>query len=167
MSLLGASALVASLTLTGCGLGGDKMDKSEEKSSSNVAEAKSSGLAPNWLPSEATSLKIQQRTTGDERLLVADYRGTLPQQCTTTRAAGQPSAAELKAAYAQDQKTQDAPVSDFTLTPLLSAKWWPAGQEKQYTALCGRWWVSMKDGKVYGWAAERQTVATKIAEERK
>lgn len=162
-----AAALLGSVSLTGCGMGGDSMDKKEEKTSSTGTEAKSSGLAPSWLPSEASSIKVMQRTTGAERLLMADMKGALPKQCTAIKTKGAPTDAELKAAYAQDTRTKDSATSDIATAPLLSADWWPAGQEKETTALCGRWWVSVKDGHVYAFAAEQQRIADQIIQERK
>ncbi|RKW71350.1 hypothetical protein DWQ67_00350 [Galactobacter caseinivorans] len=166
LSLLGATALVASISLTGCGMGGDSMDKSEEKKASTGSEARSSGLAPTWIPAEAKDVKVQQRTTGSERLLTAEFQGKLPTQCTTIKAKGAPTEAELKAAYALDTKTKGSPVADFTTSPLLSAGWWPQDQQKETTALCGRWWVSIKDGHVYGFAAETKKAADMITKER-
>lgn len=166
-TLIGSTALLmGALTMTGCGIGEDHFDTAESKSADTGAQAVSSGLAPSWLPADAKDVKVQQRTTGDERLLVADGDLELPGSCRAVATTGKPSKAELAASYRGDAKTKGEKLSDLTTAPLLTADWWPQGQEKRTTTLCGRWWVSSSKGKIYAFAPERKAVAEQVTAER-
>lgn len=165
---LSATLLVGVTALSGCdaSIFGTTYDKQVTRSANTGAEGKAEELLASWVPDEASNIEIAQRTTGDERLLKADYSGDLPSSCLTIETAGSPTEDELEDAYSTDSRMDDLEVSEVETTPLLSANWWPEGQEESTTELCGRWWVSQDGDTLYAFAAERSSTAELIRTER-
>ncbi len=158
------------LMLTGCSvtdLAKDNYDKSASKSASTSEQGVAEGLLPNWVPAGGTEVKLEQRTTGSERLMVMDYSGALPsEQCTPLGSTGAPTAKELSAAYATDQRSKGWEVSDVATSPTLEADWWPQDAHQATTQLCGRWWVHQDGGKLYAFAPDLLSVTTQIEKQR-
>lgn len=138
------------------------VDKSELKTAATTTEGRADGLLASWVPDGGTDVRVLQRTTGDERLVTFDYTGALPSSCTRIATPGEPTDAELKASYATDARTKGVRVSDLATTPTLDASWWPQDQAERTSHLCGRWWVSQRDGQVYAFAPDRTAVADQI-----
>ncbi|GAA1406167.1 hypothetical protein AUR04nite_06790 [Glutamicibacter uratoxydans] len=159
-ALLLSSCSVADLTT-------DNYDKSESKQAATSEQGVADGLLPGWVPAGGTDVKLEQRTTGHERIFVMNYSGALPgKQCTPVKQVGKPSAKELAASYAADSRSKDWKVEDIATAPTLSADWWPAGAQEKTTDLCGRWWVHQDSGKLYAFAPDTKDIAGQVAKQR-
>ncbi|MGO2052942.1 MULTISPECIES: hypothetical protein [unclassified Glutamicibacter] len=165
-----ALAIPTTLLLTGCDvsqLTEDKYEQSASKTAKTSAEGVASGLLPSWAPNGGTDVRLEQRSTGHERIFTMDYSGELPSgKCEPLANTGVPSAKELEKGYAADSRTKDMAPEDFVTYRTLEADWWPAGAELQSTALCGRWWVHQDAGKLYAFAPDVASVAEAIVKER-
>lgn len=165
-----ALAIPASLLLAGCSVGdlsGETYDKAESKSAATSEDGVKSGLLADWVPAGGRDVKLEQRTTGAERIFVMDYDGPLPrQECLSLSIVGEPNESELAKAYAADRRTRDLQVSEVATVRTLDADWWPNDAEKQTTDLCGRWWVHESQGKLYGFAPDQQQIAESVLRER-
>lgn len=168
---LGIMAIVAALALSGCSALGieSKYDKRTSHDFTTGAEGKEKGTLPLWVPDEASDIKEMVRTTGNERILRLNYSGALPETCTKITVAGKPSVNELTAGLnheePRDAKGLAAVVQQQYQIPLLSADWWPTGQESRATHLCGKWWVSTVAEKVYAFAPEEKSIAEHVLTE--
>lgn len=99
--------------------------------------------------------------------------GDLPSTCAEMARPGAPDREEVEAGLAREPRFQaadEASVKDYAAElhteALLTADWWPEGQEGRATHLCGRWWVSQDDaGKVYAFAPEVGSIAAAVIEE--
>jgi len=162
-----ALAAVLPLALSACGSFdlNDKYDDAASKTAPTSEEGKADGLLAGWVPDGGTDVKVEQRSTGHERLLTMAYDGALPDTCTAIAAAGEPTDAELEASYATDNRVKDIDLADLDTKPTLTADWWPAGQEAKTTHLCGRWWVSQEDGNLYAFAPDALQISDKVRSE--
>ena len=153
---------MAAAALSGCTALGieSKYDKTATHEFSTGTAGKEKAVVPAWVPDQATELKEVQRTTGNERILRMKYAGTLPDSCTAIGAVGKPTDAELAAGLGHESDIKAADIPDLVAkqyrTPLLSADWWPTGQENKSTHLCGKWWVSADSGLLYAYSPETQ-----------
>lgn len=165
-----ALVIPGTLLLSGCNVGDlaqDKYEQSASKEAKTSQEGVASGLLPRWVPHGGTDVKLEQRSTGHERIFVMDYTGSLPSgQCTELAATGIPSKKEMTKSYAKDPRTKDMSVDDLVTFATLEADWWPQGAEERTTALCGRWWVHQDAGKLYAFAPDVSGVANKVVAER-
>lgn len=162
-------ALPLALTLTGCTLAdsmSNKYEASASKSAKTSEEGVSSGLLPQWVPAGGSNVKLEQRSTGHERIFIMDYAGQIPAECPAIDTVGQPTDEELAKAYASDPRTEDMDPQEFVTFRTLEADWWPEGTEEKTTNLCGRWWVHLNDSKLYAFAADVSSVAEAIVQER-
>lgn len=146
----------AGLSLAACDAGpfSTNMDKTEDHAWSSLEADGAKNITPDWIPAAATDLKERVRTTGNERIL--SYAGTLaglPATCSALPAG-------TKAVPVVEGIT--ATPKDFLSTATLTADWWPAGQEEKTTTMCGKWWVSEADGRVYAFAPELTSVAASL-----
>lgn len=144
------------LAVSACGDLADSLSGSDTKPHAvdSGAEGKASGLLAAWVPDDATEIQVLQKTTGSERLLAFSYDGDLPEECFAIDDDGAPTEEELERSYATDLRTADSEVGEWSTDPTMEADWWPAGQHRQTTQLCGRWWVSHSGDTYYGFAAE-------------
>ncbi|MCW4466224.1 hypothetical protein OK351_12020 [Glutamicibacter sp. MNS18] len=165
-----ALAVPLALALTGCGISSafdDRYEDSASKSAKTSQDGVASGLLPGWVPAGGSDIRLEQRSTGHERIFVMDYAGELPAgQCTKIKEEGAPSAAELEAAYGGDPRTKDIDPEEFVTFRTLEADWWPDATEQRTTHLCGRWWVHQQQGNLYAFAPDISGVATKVVQER-
>lgn len=156
---LAVTAAAATVALTAC-TDPATPNHIETATAATGITAKADHIAPSWLPDDATDVSVKRRTTGNERILVASYTGRLDAPgCFPIAEPGNPNTRELERAYAADDLTKNASVTDFTTSPSLTANWWPNGQEKKTTMLCHRWWVSVDDGKIYAFSPEMKMIA--------
>jgi len=168
---LASTAVVAGIALTGCTALGfeSKYDKTANHEFSTGSEGKEKAVVPAWVPDQASELKEIQRTTGNERILSMKYAGTLPGSCVAISTTGKPTNAELAEGLAHENGVKAADISDMVAkqyqTPLLSAGWWPTGQENKTTHLCGKWWVSKDAGVLYAYSPESQSIAEPVLAE--
>ncbi|MBV1780553.1 YgdI/YgdR family lipoprotein [Paeniglutamicibacter sp. ABSL32-1] len=169
--LLASATILAGLALSGCSALGieSTYDKSTGHEFATGAEGKEQQVLPAWVPDEATNIKEIVRTTGNERILRMDHAGALPPGCVAIAETGKPTMAEL----AEGLELEDpAPMQEIAgrvesqyQTPLLSADWWPTGQENLTTHLCGKWWVSRDDSSLTAYAPELKGIAENILAE--
>ncbi|WP_313810476.1 hypothetical protein [Glutamicibacter sp.] len=166
----GALTIPFALLLSSCSaadLTSENYDKSESKQAASSEQGVADGLLPGWVPAGGTEVKLEQRTTGHERIFVMDYAGQLPgKTCTPIKQVGKPSAKELEASYVADARSKDWKVDEVAAVPTLSADWWPAGAEQKTTDLCGRWWVHQDSGKLYAFAPDTKNIADRVAKQR-
>ncbi|WP_404288012.1 hypothetical protein [Glutamicibacter arilaitensis] len=163
-------AIPSALLLTGCNVSDlvqDQYEQSASKSAKTSQEGVASGLLPTWVPDGGTDVKLEQRSTGDERIFVMDYSGELsPESCKPLKRVGAPSDNELAKGYAADPRTKKLDAGNFVTFRTLEADWWPQDAEQRTTTLCGRWWVHQDDGKLYAFAPDNSRVANAIVAER-
>ena len=166
-----STTVLAGLAMTGCSALGieTKYDKTSSYEFATGTEGKEKDVVPAWVPDQATELKEVQRTTGNERILRMKYAGALPETCLALGTAGKPTAEELASGLKTEQGVKPGDIDDVVAkqyqTPLLSADWWPTGQENQSTHLCGKWWVSQKSGVLYAFSPEQQSIAEPVLAE--
>lgn len=165
-----AITIPATLLLSGCNVGdlaSDKYEASASKTAKTSEEGVKAGLLAKWVPAGGTDVKLEQRSTGHERIFVMNYTGELPaDQCFALADTGIPTAKELAKGYAADPRTKDADPADFVTFRTLNADWWAEDAEQKTTDLCGRWWVHQEDGKLYAFAPDIASVANAIVKER-
>ncbi|MBM6622454.1 hypothetical protein JTF08_12615 [Micrococcaceae bacterium RIT802] len=172
MAVTGVGAVL--LTATGCSAialpTGAEYDKSASYEFTDLQDADARRVLPSWTPEDASNIKEEQRTTGNERLIVMDVAAQrTPSPCTALETPGLPTAAEIQRGLAQegtpraDVKDQAA---DQRTTALLEADWWPAGREDKATHLCGKWWISVEDGTLYAYTPETHSVAEGVQNDR-
>ena len=123
----GALALPLALAVSGCGAAeshGSGYARSVSKKAESSEEAVADGLLPSWVPPGGSRIKLEQRTTGHERIFTMEYFGTLPKdQCLELARAGAPSTAELAAGYVAEPRTTDLDPADFATFRTLEARW--------------------------------------------
>jgi len=170
-TLLALLLVPAALSLNACGaLPGTSsdLDRSAEKTAATSEDGVANGLLPRWVPASGTDVKLEQRSTGAERLFVMDYdRPFSSEQCLTVKSAGQPTDRELAEAYAADDRFKGFEAKDISSTRTLSADWWPADAQSKTQWLCGRFWVHQSDGKLYAFSPDTQTAVDGVLRERK
>lgn len=166
----GALALPFALLLTGCSVSDilvDNLDKSTTRTAETSEQAVADGLLPDWVPAGGTDVQLVQRNTGAERIFTMKYDGKLDSgQCAALETAGDPSAAELAAAYASDPRTKNFEPDEISDTRTLDADWWPADGQDKTTDLCGRFWVHQADGALYAFAPDTVSTVHAIEKER-
>ncbi|PJJ45296.1 hypothetical protein ATK23_2559 [Glutamicibacter mysorens] len=166
----GALALPFALLLTGCSVSDilvDKYDESTTRTAETSEQAVADGLLPDWVPAGGTDVQLVQRNTGAERIFTMKYDGKLDSgQCAALETAGDPSAAELAAAYASDPRTKNFEPDEISDTRTLDADWWPADGQDKTTDLCGRFWVHQADGALYAFAPDTVSTVHAIEKER-
>lgn len=160
----GALMIPFALLLSGCSMT-DSYDKTASKEAASSEAGVKEGLLPKWVPAGGTDVKLEQRTTGHERIFVMNYDGEL--KCTPIKTVGKPTAKELEAAYAKDSRSKSWKVDEVATAPTLTADWWPADAQLKTTDLCGRWWVHQDSGKLYAFAPDTKDIAGQVARERK
>lgn len=160
----------SALLLSGCNvaeLAQDKYEQSASKSAKTSEKGVASGLLPKWVPAGGTHVKLEQRSTGDERIFTMDYAGELSSEsCKPLKLVGVPSEKELEKGYAADPRTKKLDADNFVTFRTLEADWWPQDAEQRTTDLCGRWWVHQDAGKLYAFAPDNSSVANAIVAER-
>lgn len=165
-----AVMITSALLLTGCNvadLAQDKYEQSASKSAKTSEDGVASGLLPKWVPAGGTDVKLEQRSTGDERIFTMDYAGDLSSEsCKPLKLVGVPSEKELQKGYAADPRTKKLTADNFVTFRTLEADWWPQDAEQRTTTLCGRWWVHQDAGKLYAFAPDNSSVANAIVAER-
>lgn len=163
--LLGATGCSAIALPTG-----PEYDKSQSYEFKDLKDSNAHQVLPAWTPKDATNIKEEQRTTGHERLIVMDVSASkAPGTCVALKATGKPTTSEIeRGLVAEGTSTSEAAhqAADQYTTPLLQANWWPAGQQDKTTHLCGKWWVSVADGKLYAYSPETQSVAEGVKHDR-
>lgn len=166
----GALALPFALLLTGCSVSDilvDNLDESTTRTAETSEQAVADGLLPDWVPAGGTDVQLVQRNTGAERIFTMKYDGKLDSgQCAALETAGDPSAAELAAAYASDPRTKNFEPDEISDTRTLDADWWPADGQDKTTDLCGRFWVHQADGALYAFAPDTVSTVHAIEKER-
>lgn len=169
---LAAATLITALSLTGCaGIDlGSKYDKTATHEFSSGAEGKQKEVLPSWVPDEASNIKEVVRSTGNERIIRMDYAGAIPTACTKIEVPGKPTGTEITAGLKTEGAAANKDLTEYMKnqyeTPLLSADWWPSGQESKTTHLCGKWWISQQDGTLSAYTPESKTIADGILAER-
>ncbi|WP_417217760.1 hypothetical protein [Arthrobacter sp.] len=149
---------------------GSEYDKTQGYDFKDLQDSNAQKVLPSWTPEDATNIKEEQRTTGNERLLVMDVAtNKAPGTCKALKTPGKPTASEIErglvAEGASRSEAADEAAQQYT-TPLLEADWWPRDQQENATHLCGKWWVSVEDGKLYAYSPESQTIADGVKDER-
>ncbi|PQZ96421.1 hypothetical protein CQ018_03990 [Arthrobacter sp. MYb227] len=169
---LASVTALAVLALTGCGAIdlGPKYDKTATHEFDSGAAGKQQQVLPRWVPDEATNIKEVIRSTGNERMIRMDYAGAIPSACKTIEGPGKPTSEEIAAGLKIEGIAVDKDLTEYMKnqyeTPLLSADWWPTGQETKTTHLCGKWWISQQDGILNAYTPESKTIADGILAER-
>lgn len=168
--IAGLLTLPLAAALTGCDVGElaqDRLDESTTRSAATSEQAVKDGILPGWVPAGGTAMELIQRNTGSERIFVMDYDGELPKKsCIPVKTTGAPSAKELAAAYASDERVKRMDPEEISTTRTLDAEWWPEETQSRTTDLCGRFWVSQSDGKLYAFAPDAIGTVEKIQQER-
>ncbi len=109
---------------------------------------------PDWIPATAVDIKERARTAGTERILsFAGFTSDLPSSCSRL-----PIGAKLTPQPEDEQHK----AADFRISATLESEWWPAGQEGKTSFMCGHWWVSSGEGKVYAFTPELKAIAKRI-----
>ncbi|SCC26623.1 hypothetical protein [Arthrobacter sp. NIO-1057] len=156
--------------LTGCnvsGMAADSPDQFTEKTASTSQEAIDKGILPSWVPKNATNVKLVQRNSGPERIFTMDLAEKFTAtQCSSIDTVGKPSAKELAAAYASDERTKNFKPEEMAQERTLQADWWPEGTEAKTTDLCGRFWVHEADGKLFAFTPDTKEKVADVLEER-
>lgn len=156
--------------LTGCNVSGvaaDNPDQFTERTASTSQEAVEDGILPSWVPKDATNVKLIQRNSGPERIFVMDLAEKFTAtQCSPIDTVGKPTAKELAAAYASDERTKSYNPADMAQERTLQADWWPEGTEAKTTDLCGRFWVHEADGKLFAFTPDTKEKVADVLEER-
>lgn len=168
---LAAASTFAALALTGCGAIdlGSSYDKSATHEFASGSEGKQKDVLPTWVPDTASEVKEVVRSTGNERIIKMTYAGPLPKLCEAIKVQGKPSTSELTNGLRTQGAITDTELTEAIAqqhqTPLLSADWWPTGQESKTTHICGKWWVSQQDEVVSAYTPELKSIADGIISE--
>ena len=166
-----AAALAGTTACSGVSLPGvGEHDKTTTYTFDDMLDGDARQVLPSWVPASATAITEIQRTTGDERIFTLTLDEELPAQCVAVGTVGEPTEEEIEAGLAAGSDRSATEISQLAelqhRTPLLEADWWPAGQEKRTTHLCGKWWVAQEEGTVYAFTPETRVVAEGVLGER-
>jgi len=149
---------------------GPEYDKTQSYDFKDLQDSNAQQVLPSWTPKDATNIKEEQRTTGNERLLVMDVStGKAPGTCTALKSPGKPTTSEIERgliAEGTSRSEAEDQAADRYTTPLLEADWWPQDQQEKTTHLCGKWWVSVDNGKLYAYSPESTSVADGVKDDR-
>jgi hypothetical protein len=152
--MLGALAVAAGavLVLSACGgpvaqaLG--RPSPGDAATYATGADAKAAGALPEWVPDDATDVRVEARSGGAERIVsLRAALADLPATCVA-----------VTAEQPLGPRPVDADPADFRSVSTLQAQWWPAEVEQRSTTMCGEWWVGEQDGTLYAFTPERRTV---------
>lgn len=164
------AALGGTTACSGLSLPGATYDKTQAYEFSDLGEANADQILPSWVPEDAREIKEVQRTTGHERIFTLTLDGPLPDSCLPVATPGRPSAEEIARAMAQESSLDEEQaarlIEDQHHESLLTAGWWPQGAERETTHLCGKWWVSQRDGQVLAFTPETRVIAEGVLAER-
>jgi hypothetical protein len=142
---------LAALTLSACGGLSESLEERNNGHTKTYAfdtgkAGKADEVVPTWVPDDAATVQGIFRTTGMERLLT--YRGSLdglPADCTTVSAENP---------LTPQPEREGFTAEDYRTDATLLAAWWPDGQEKASTVMCGKWWISADGEDVYAFTPE-------------